>query len=265
MLRRKFVLVYGLISYGLFLAVYGYTIAFVGNFIVPKSINSGISETSWQTVLIDIGLVSLFALQHSVMARQRFKKLWTKLVPRPIERSTFVLFASLMFVLIFWQWRPLPDVIWDVQQDWFRVCLWGLFGLGWIMTFVSAEMIDSAHLFGLQQVRDHAQGKVASGPKFQTPGLYRYVRHPLMLGFIIAFWATPKMTVGHLLFAVLMTGYILIGIQFEERSLVRHFGERYQEYRRRVPMLIPRLRSEKDLADRIEKATGNSQLTSSAK
>lgn len=261
-MKRKLTLIYGLISYALFLMVYLYAIGFVGGFLVPKSIDSGSSGTPWQAVLIDTALVSLFAVQHSLMARPRFKKLWTNIVPRSIERSTFVLVASLILALVFWQWRPLPDVIWHIQQDWLRVPVWGLFGVGWIMTFAAAEMINSAHLFGLQQVRDHAQGKNVSAPEFQTPGLYRYVRHPLMLGFIVAFWATPHMTVGHLLFATLMTGYILIGIQFEERTLVRQFGERYREYRRRVPMLIPRLSSERNLAERIERVARNSQLAS---
>jgi protein-S-isoprenylcysteine O-methyltransferase Ste14 len=240
-MRRKLALAYGIVSYLIFLAVYGYAIGFVGNVLVPKSIDSGATGPLWLALPLDVLLLGLFGIQHSGMARPGFKLWWTKIVPRPIERSTYVLLASLSLVLLFWAWRPLPAVIWNVELAWVRWLLWGLYGLGWLLTFVAARMISSDHLFGLQQVRAYRDGRKPSPLRFQTPGLYRYVRHPLMLGFLIAFWVTPRMTLGHLLFATVMTGYILIGLQLEERDLTRRFGERYGRYREQVPMLIPRL------------------------
>lgn len=243
-LNKRVALGFSLFSYLVFFAVFLYTIGFVGDFVVPKSIDSGSSGSTWQALVIDAGLIGLFGLQHSLMARKSFKQWWTKIVPKPVERSMYVLFASLLLILLFWQWRPLPHTLWDVQPDWLRIPLWSLFGIGWLMVFASAQMINGAHLFGLQQVREHVAGKTISGPKFQTPGLYRYVRHPLMLGFIIAFWATPSMSVGHAMFALLMTGYIFVGLWFEERSLLRRFGDRYRQYREQVPMIVPRMSAE---------------------
>jgi protein-S-isoprenylcysteine O-methyltransferase Ste14 len=240
-MSKKLIFGYGLISYLIFLGVFLYTIGFVGNLVVPKSIDWGTTGPLWQAILVDVLLLGLFALQHSGMARPAFKRWWTRIIPKPMERSTYVLLASLTLALIFWQWRPLPAVIWTVELQWARWLLWGLYGLGWLMVLVSAQLISSGHLFGLQQVREHLRGHKPSSPKFQAPAFYRYVRHPLMLGFLIAFWATPQMTVGHLLFSIGMTGYILIGLQFEERDLIRRFGKRYQQYKARVPMLIPRL------------------------
>lgn len=240
-MNKKLALGYGLICYLISLGVFLYMISFIGNFIVPKSIASGSSGAFWPSLIVNVLLLSLFALQHSVMARASFKKWWTKIVPRPIERSTYVLLASLTLVFIFWQWRPLPAVIWNIEMEWVRWLLWGFFGLGWVIVLVSAHQINGDHLFGRQQVRQYLHGKKLSSPKFQTPGLYRHTRHPLMLGFLIAFWSTPQMTVGHLLFSLVMTGYILIGLHFEERALVQRFGQRYRQYRQQVPMLIPRL------------------------
>jgi protein-S-isoprenylcysteine O-methyltransferase Ste14 len=240
-MREKLAFGYGMVSYLVFLGVYVYAIGFVGNVLVPKSIDSGASGPLWLAVLVDLLLLGLFALQHSGMARAGFKRWWTKIVPKPIERSTYVLLASLTLVLLFWAWRPLPAVVWNVESEWARWLLWGLYALGWAITFAAARMISSDHLFGLQQVRAYRDGRKPPLPKFQTPGFYRYVRHPLMVGFFIAFWVTPRMTVGHLLFSTVMTGYILIGLQLEEGDLIRDFGERYQRYREQVPMFIPRL------------------------
>lgn len=243
-MRKKLALVYGILCYLLFLAVFLYTIGFVGNILVPKSIDAGGSGASgpvWEAVLVNILLVGLFGLQHSGMARQSFKRWWSNFIPKPIQRSTYVLLASLSLVLLFWQWRPIPAVIWEVEMQGLRWLLWVLYGLGWVVVFISARMISSDHLFGMQQIRDYLDEHSISWPEFQTPGFYRYVRHPLMLGFLIAFWVTPRMTVGHLLFATAMTGYILIGLQFEEHELIQRFGQRYRRYRERVPMLIPGL------------------------
>jgi protein-S-isoprenylcysteine O-methyltransferase Ste14 len=251
-MRKKLAVGYGIVSYAIFLAIYVYAIGFVANVLVPKSIDSGASGPAWLAVLIDVSLLGLFGIQHSGMARPGFKRWWTKIVPKPVERSTFVLVASLTMALLFWAWRPLPGVIWNVELAWARWLLWGIYGLGWLLTFVASRTISSGHLFGLAQVRAYYAGQKPSAPRFQTPGLYRHVRHPLMLGFLIAFWVTPHMTLGHLLFAVATTGYILIGIRFEERDLIRHFGERYRTYREQVPMLIPKLNGGAPQQNRID-------------
>lgn len=239
-MKRVQVFLYGIVAYAIFLVVFLYAIGFVGNLIVPKSIDSGGGAPFWQALLVNVALLGIFALQHSGMARPGFKRIWTGIVPRAIERSTYVLLASLALALLYWQWRPLPDVIWEVQQTWGRWLLWGLYGLGWGIVLVSTFMISHAHLFGLQQVYENLRGKKPADIDFQTPGLYRYLRHPIMLGFFIALWATPRMTVGHLLFAIATTGYILIALQLEERDLLARFGERYRAYREQVPMFIPR-------------------------
>lgn len=232
--------VYGIISYVLFLGSFLYAIAFVGDFYVPKTINSGATGPFLDSMLVNVLLLGLFAVQHSGMARPGFKKWWTKIVPKPIERSTYVLLASAVLVLLMWQWRPMPDIVWSVDNELGRNILWGLFGLGWFIVLASTYMISHAHLFGLTQVYNYLKRKGFSPPKFQTPGFYRYVRHPLMAGFFIAFWATPEMTVGHLVFSLATTGYILIALQLEERDLINHFGETYRKYRQQVPMFIPR-------------------------
>lgn len=238
-MRRYLAFGYGLVCYLAFLASFLYAIGFVGDFVVPKTIDSGAAGAFWPSLLIDAGLLSLFALQHSGMARPGFKRWWTKIIPKPIERSTYVLLASLTLTLIFWQWQPLPATIWSVEAAWGQWLLWGGFALGWGIVLVGTFMISHAHLFGLRQVYERLQGEAPSSPEFKTPGFYQYVRHPLMLGFLIAFWSTPHMTTGHFVFAIATTAYILVALQLEERDLVARFGERYRAYRERVPMLLP--------------------------
>jgi len=232
-------LAYGVVSYVLFLVAFLYAIGFVGDAVVPKSINSGTAE-AWTVALpIDTILLGLFAIQHSVMARPVFKRWWTKIIPPVAERSTYVLISSLLLLLLYWQWRPLPDSIWHVEAAPVRYLLWGLFAAGWLIVFFSTFMIDHFELFGLRQAVTYFRGRPDVPASFKTPGFYRVVRHPLMLGFIIAFWAAPDMTAGRLLFAFATTVYILIALQLEERDLLHYFGEPYEQYRRRVPMLLP--------------------------
>ena len=237
---RVFAFLYGVISYLIFLGAFLYAIAFVGDFYVPKTINSGEPGEFWPSLLINVLLLGLFAVQHSGMARPGFKKWWTKIIPKPIERSTYVLLASAVLILLMWQWQPLTGTVWSVESELGRWVLWGLFGLGWAIVLISTYMISHFHLFGLTQVTNFLKKKGLSSPEFQTPGFYRYIRHPLMTGFFIAFWAIPDMTVGHLLFTVATTGYILIALQLEESDLIEAFGEKYQKYREQVPMFIPR-------------------------
>jgi protein-S-isoprenylcysteine O-methyltransferase Ste14 len=239
-MRRILSFTYGLASYLLFLAVFLYAIGFVGDIAVPRSIDAGGPDAAfWPALGINLGLLGLFALQHSGMARPAFKRWWTKIIPEPIERSTYVLVASAVLALLFWQWRPMPEVVWHVEAAWGRWTLWSLFGLGWLLVLTATYMISHGHLFGLKQVYEHWRGDERSAPAFQVRGYYRYVRHPLNLGFLIAFWATPAMTVGHLLFALATTGYIFVAMGLEERDLMARFGARYRRYRERVPMIVP--------------------------
>ena len=235
-----FSVVYGVAAYVLFLGTSLYAVGFVGNVGVPKSIDTG-DPASWTLALaVNTLLLGVFALQHSVMARPAFKRWWTRVVPPVVERSTFVVAASLALVLLFWQWIPMPGAIWSVEQPVGSMLLAALSGLGWLIVLVSTFLINHFELFGLRQVFARLKNRRVPAPEFSTPGFYRYVRHPIYVGFIVAFWATPTMTVGHLMFAIATTGYILVGIFFEERDLIAQFGARYRQYRSEVGMLWPR-------------------------
>jgi protein-S-isoprenylcysteine O-methyltransferase Ste14 len=232
-------LLYGALAYLAFLASFVYAVGFVGNLWVPKSIDSGGGDDWVGALVVDALLLGLFAVQHSVMARPGFKAAWTRIVPKSLERSTYVLLSSLVLLLLYWQWRALPAVVWHAESDTARFPLWGLFWLGWLIVLLSTFMISHFDLFGLRQVVLNLQDKAYTPPPFMTRGFYRLVRHPIMLGFVIAFWATPTMTVGHFVFAVATTAYILIALQLEEKDLVDALGEDYRAYRERVPMLVP--------------------------
>lgn len=240
--KRLAIFTLGLVAYAAFFAAILYAIGFVANVVVPKSIDSGTPSPLWSALAINASLLMLFVVQHTVMARPAFKRWWTRIVPSSGERSIFVLAASASLMLLFWQWRPLPDVIWDVQLPAARWTLFSLSMLGWAIVFASSFMVSHWDLFGLRQVTHELVGRPCQPLGFRIVGLYKLVRHPLMLGFIIAFWSTPTMTVGHLFFAGMVTAYILVGTTIEERDLVAAFGDRYLDYRRRVPGLIPFLR-----------------------
>jgi protein-S-isoprenylcysteine O-methyltransferase Ste14 len=230
---------YGVVAYGITLVALLYLIGFTGNLIVPKSIDSGTAGPLLQSVILDTLLIALFAVQHSVMARPGFKRWWTRGVPPSVERSTYVLFASFALLLLYWQWQPIPAPVWTVQNPAAAAVLEGIFWLGWVVLVASTFLINHFELFGLSQVFGRLFGKQLSDAKFRTPLLYRRVRHPIYLGVLLAVWATPAMTVGHLLFAVVLTGYILIGIQLEEHDLIQQFGDQYRRYRKHAAMLIP--------------------------
>ena len=240
MLARLLILFYAVVSYAVFLASFLYALGFVGNYLVPTSIDVGGPTNFGEAIFVDLLLLGIFAIQHSIMARPAFKQWWARILAVACQRSTYVLLSSLILLLLFWQWRPIPIPVWRFNgiAAWLLI---GVYRLGWLMVLASTFMIDHFDLSGLRQAFFALRGAELPGQSFKTPLLYKFVRHPLMLGFLLAFWAAPEMTAGHLLFAIMNTAYILVGLQLEERDLIAEFGATYQQYRRHVPMLLPRV------------------------
>lgn len=239
MFNRVTTFLYGVVSYLIFFATFLYAIGFLGNVGVPKSIDSGRTAPLGVALLINAGLLAIFAVQHSVMARPWFKRMWTRVIPKEAERSTYVLISSVALILLFWLWQPIGGVVWNVEQPALRMVLYGLFALGFAIVLLSTFLINHFDLFGLRQVYLYLRGKEYTQLRFGTPLLYRHVRHPLYLGWLLAFWATPTMTIAHLVFAIATTVYIFMAIQFEEKDLLDTFGDDYRRYRENVPMIVP--------------------------
>jgi protein-S-isoprenylcysteine O-methyltransferase Ste14 len=248
---RIIALLYGIVAYTAFFVTILYSIGFVMNEVVPKSIDTGTTTTWIEALIVNLVLLSLFAIQHSVMARKRFKEWWTQYVPKPVERSTYVLLASLCLMLLFWQWRPMPAIVWQVEDADVAAAIATISLIGWTIVFTSTFLINHFELFGVHQVMANLAGREIPAPQFRTPMYYKFVRHPIYLGFIIAFWAAPEMTVGHLLFAAVTTAYIFVGIFLEERDLIEQFGDDYRRYKKRVSMLFPWRKPTKFVKEKI--------------
>ena len=249
MFAHLVILIYAIVSYAVFVVSFLYALGFVGNYLVSKSIDVGAPMNLTGAIVIDLLLLGIFAIQHSIMARPAFKRWSAKFLPVASQRSTYVLFSSLIQLLLFWQWRPIPVQVWHVEGMAAGLLI-GLYWLGWLIMLASTFMIDHFELSGLRQAFSVLRGTELPGQSFRTPLLYKVVRHPIMLGFLLAFWATPDMSAGHLLFAIMTTAYILVGVQLEERDLIAEFGATYQRYRRRVPMLLPRMFGRRKVEDR---------------
>lgn len=247
-MKKSIIFFYGIVAYLIFLIAFVYAIGFLGNIIVPKSIDSGTETTLLSSIVVNIVLLSVFALQHSIMARPAFKKWVVTIISPAMERSTYILLSSLTLLLIYWQWQPITTIVWEVKNEMVSIVLKTIFFLGWLIVLLSTFMINHFELFGLAQIFDNLKNIQTPNPKFQTNYLYKIVRHPIMLGFIIAFWATPIMTVGHLLFTIVTTIYILMAVKYlEEKDLRKFIGERYETYQKEVPMVIPFTKNKKKI------------------
>ncbi len=239
MIKRLATFIYGVLCYLTFFGTFLYAVGFIGNLFVPKSIDSGRTGSLGEALLIDAGLLAVFAVQHSLMARPWFKRGWTRIVPPAAERSTYVLLSSLLLLLLFWQWRPIGGVVWNIEQPAFKIGIHALYATGWLLVLSSTFLINHFDLFGLRQVFLFLLGRPYTDIKFRTPVLYKHVRHPLYLGWLLAFWSTPTMTIAHLVFAIATTAYIFVAIQLEEKDLTDVYGDEYRQYKKRVPMIVP--------------------------
>jgi protein-S-isoprenylcysteine O-methyltransferase Ste14 len=254
-MKRILFFLYGVISYSIFFGVFCYLPGFIGNFLVPKSIDSAATVPFGEALLINTALLGLFALQHSIMARKGFKEWWTKFIPKPLERSTYVLFSSLAVILLYWQWKPMGVTIWNISDPTIGLILNGVMLLGWVIVLITTFLINHFDLFGLRQVWFYLIGKKYTNLGFVTPGPYKVIRHPLYFGWLLMFWATPVMTVAHLVFAIATTAYIFVAIQLEEKDLVNIHGRDYAEYRKTVPMIFPFGKKQKQIAQVYDSAS----------